>query len=767
MKSPSLLALTASLLLAVSASIVIPIAPAQAQTTAGYELLNKGWVNDAIAAFQSALKKNPQDLSARLGLAKSFLKAGKLDEAWSHYQQAIVQDNSNSEALLALGTLGEYRGSWQTGGIQALTQFLKREPSNRAALAQRALLLGYQGDFSRSLADYDLILKDKPSPAVLIGAAKINTYAGNSATALTLFEQAKGEQAKAGGMAFDDYTLAAYTTALTKTGRAIEADRLLGDRLMMKGIDASAEFELRKSWAIALGTQGKIDPGLKVLAQSTQSTVQPAIHLSIAEALSELARLSGRSDLYTRAIDQYRSLLKTNPTIALQVEAADVMSEQLGTRSEALELYTRVAASVDPTHPVQIKRDILAYRLGKLTAAQLTEILTGKSTPQTPESTANRTIAQALIPIDPPDAVLLPIYKSVVGNSQAFLYYRIAQIHIQANKFDEARSALTQYQSTPQGAKDISPELLLANIAQRSGAFETSATAFESIISKTDRLDIKKSALRGLAGVRVQQGQPIEALKTYDRILALDPSDTSAKLGSARFAMLTRQMKVAEAETILNQWLESYPNATPPIEFFDLLGELPTHESRADLYDRLLKLNPADLKLQRRSIELLAQRDPVAARKQLDAFMARSGGDITAYYLQGQVARSLSDLELAASAYNAILAKQPDNVDALTALGGVRFEQERYDQARGIYHRAIALRPNDWSLRRTLADLSLAQDEPFTALEQLKLVQSLQRQQGVKDDVTDYQITRLEIERLKRRSFQPDWEGYTPLRKRK
>jgi cellulose synthase operon protein C len=267
--------------------------------------------------------------------------------------------------------------------------------------------------------------------------------------------------------------------------------------------------------------------------------------------------------------------------------------------------------------------------------------------------------------------------------------------------------------------------------------------------------------------VRVQQGQWVEALKAYDRILTLDPTDASAKLGSARFAMLTRQMKVAEAEQILNGWLETYPNTPPPIEFFELLGELPTNESRADLYSRLIQLNPTDLKLQRRSLELLAQKDPAAARKQLAAFMARSQGDVNAYYLQGEVARSLADLDLAAAAYDAILAKQPENVDALAALAGVRFEQERYEEARGIYQRAIGLRPNDWSLRRTLAALSLAQDEPFTALEQLKVVQSLQRQQGIKDEVTDYEVTRLEVERLKRRSFQPDWEGYTPLKKRK
>ena len=758
------LALTLSMLLTVGYPVIT--LPAQAQTAQGYELLNKGWVNDAIASFQTALKTNPQDLSAKLGLARSFQKAGKLDQAWSTYQKALTQDQSNKEALLALGMLGEYKGSWQSSGIDALTQLLKLDASNRPALAQRALLLGYQSEFDRSLSDYSLLLTDKPSLAILIDAAKINTYAGNSSAALELFDRAK-----AGGAKFDDYTLAAYTTALTKTGRAADADRLLSDRLSANrlnptGIDPAAELELRKARAIALGTLGKIEEGLSVLlSQTSQPSVQLVFNQPTAQALSELARLLGRSDLYNQAIAQYRALLQTNPPLALQIEAADVMSEQSSTRSSALDLYRKIAPSVPPDHPVLIKLEILAYRLGQRTAPELTQFLTKKITP-TPDSRANRSIAQALIAIDPPDAALMPIYQSVARPTQGFLYYRIAQLHLQANKFDDARSALAQYQSTPQGSQDIAPALLLASIEQRSGNLDASAKAFEAIALASDRPTTQKSALRGLAGVRVQQAKLPEALTVYDRILLIDPTDSSATLGRARLAMLTRQLKVVDAEKVLNTWLETNPKSTPPSEFFDLLGDLPLDPSRTALYSQLLKLNPSDLKLQRRSLELLAKRDPTAARSQLAEFMTGSNGDINAYYLQGEVARSLLDLDLAATAYTAILTQQPDNVDALTALGGVRFEQERYAEAGTIYARAIALRPNDWSLRRTIADLSLAQDEPFKALEQLKLVQSLQRQQGITDEVTDYRIAQIEIDRLKRRSFQPNWEGYSSLKRK-
>ncbi len=724
--------------------------PAIAQTREGYTLLQKGWVNDAIAAFQSALRTNPQDNSARLGLAQSFQKAGKLDEAWNNYQVLLKTDGKNLEALKAIGKLGEYRSNWQLDGIAALNQLLKLTPNDRDALAQRALLLGYQGEFGSALADYDLLLSSNiANPEILLGAAKINTYAGNYTTARKLFEQAKPG-------ALDDYALAAYATALTQTGSAPDAIARLTDRLKTPKLDANAETDLRKALAIALASTGKIDAGLQILNGATANP------LAIAQGYAEIARRTDRSDLYAQAISRYKSLLKSSPSKGLTVETADVMSEQLGTQSDALKLYDSVANQFDPNHPIQFKRLMLGYRLGLRSATDVEQNLTDRlSDPKAPAS-LGRTVAQALIPIDPPDAKLLKIYQTLATPQTPFLYYRIAQIHSQARNFDLAQTALTAYQSTPQGAKDIAPDLLRATIDQLSGKLDQSADAFTAIVAKTDRSDLQKSALRGLAGVRVQQRKFDDALVAYDRILAIDPQDSSATLGRARLAVVSRKITVAEADRILNQWLTDNPNATPPSELFDLAGALPADAARTKLYDRLLTLNPNNVDLQRRSLQLLAEQNPTEARTQLAAYMNRAKGDVNAYYLQGEVARTLGDLELAASGYQAILDIQPENVDALTALGGIRFEQKNYPLAGQIYNRAIALRPTDWNLRRTIAELSLAQDQPLRALEQLKVVQSLQREQGIKDDETDYRIMAIEVDRLKRRSFQPSWEGYTP-----
>lgn len=80
------------------------IAPALAQKSSsavqrGYNLLKKGWVNDAIKAFGQALKQNPQSLQAKVGLAISYNRAGRITEAWhfwtiknkeSHLQKVLL-----------------------------------------------------------------------------------------------------------------------------------------------------------------------------------------------------------------------------------------------------------------------------------------------------------------------------------------------------------------------------------------------------------------------------------------------------------------------------------------------------------------------------------------------------------------------------------------------------------------------------------------------------------------------------------------------------
>jgi cellulose synthase operon protein C len=140
--------------------------------------------------------------------------------------------------------------------------------------------------------------------------------------------------------------------------------------------------------------------------------------------------------------------------------------------------------------------------------------------------------------------------------------------------------------------------------------------------------------------------------------------------------------------------------------------------------------------------------------------VAQDPTNIGAYFVQGEIAQNQGDLELAGSAYQAILEWQPENAGALAALGGVRFQQRDLDAAQVLYEQALALDPDDPNLRRSIAGLTAAQDRPLSALEQLEALQLEQMTKGVPDAEISNQIQQLHEDFLRRRGFQPPWERY-------
>ena len=119
----------------------------------------------------------------------------------------------------------------------------------------------------------------------------------------------------------------------------------------------------------------------------------------------------------------------------------------------------------------------------------------------------------------------------------------------------------------------------------------------------------------------------------------------------------------------------------------------------------------------------------------------------------------MKDLELASQAYSGILTKQPNNTDALAALAGVRFQQRKFVAAAELYNQILAINPKDLLARRALAELSLAQDQPFTALERFKQLQQEQLASSSNPEFVN-RVQRLEVDILKRRGFQPYWERF-------
>ncbi len=756
--SPLYLGLFFTSVVATSELAIAPAAQAQvapAEVREGFALLGRGLVNDAIRVLQRAVQQYPQSLEAKLGLGIAYRRAGRDADAFRTYEQVLAQDPNNVLALQSVGLLGGFRPEWQNRGIEALTVLLNLRPDDLDARAQRALLYGYQGRFAESLADYKIVLQTKSDPEILIGAAQSYTYAGEEAQAIELFNRYRQT-----GRKIEGFAAIAYSRALRNTGNASQAVQLLAPQLSSRLDELGIQTRVELSQAYLANNQPT-----QALAVIEPLRNRPEATLPLARALNELGRQTNQPTLSAEAIALYRRALSqtANPSPALLREVADVFSGQPQERESALQIYRQLAAAQPGDRGLQIRRLALESQLGYLSKADLRQQLQPLVQPLPADPRERRVLAQALVGLEP-DPEFLPVYLALAQTeaiqAEPFLNFRLAQIFIERNDLISARNALAAYTATSQGSRDLAPQLLAAEIERREGSADAAGRRYEAILAANPEADVANAALQGLAGIRLSQGRTLEALQLYDQLIARNPQDARLILGRTSIAYQANQVSEQAAQAVLDNWLQTRPANDAPPELFSLVGALPPSPQRERVYDQLLAIDPNSVPVQLRRIQVLAARNPAAARAQVAQLVAQqrvSGrNDPNSLLLQGQLAQAVGDSKLAVSAYETLLAIDPRNVDALLGLGSVRLQQRRPDAAEPYYNAALALRPNDVGVRQALIEVTVAQDRPLTALRQLE---DLQLQQLGSQGVAKRR-QQLEEDFLRRRGFQPAWERF-------
>ncbi|NJM57594.1 MAG: hypothetical protein HC857_09370, partial [Synechococcales cyanobacterium RU_4_20] len=171
---------------------------------------------------------------------------------------------------------------------------------------------------------------------------------------------------------------------------------------------------------------------------------------------------------------------------------------------------------------------------------------------------------------------------------------------------------------TPSGAQDLAPQLLYADIERRQNRLEASATRYIAILNTgTNDEDIRLAAIRGLAGIRLAQGRPEDALALYDQLLAKQPGDLQLQLARATIAYQQDLSTAADADAILNLWLATRPGETVP-ELLFAGGGPAQARSRESLYQTLAMSDPTFIPIQARWVEAVALRNRYEGRALLD-----------------------------------------------------------------------------------------------------------------------------------------------------
>ena len=762
-KSSALIALGLSTAVPIVMPIMVPPVLAQVaiplEVREAYTQLGAGLVDQAIAQFRIAIQRYPSSVEAKLGLGIAYRRAGKDENAFETYLSLLAQDPKNVLALRSIGLLGGYRTEWQKKGIDALTQLLILSPNDLEARAQRALLYGYQGKFAESVSDYDAVLRSgTPTPDVLLGAAQIYTFSGNPKRGLELFEQYQTTTQKS----IPATATIAYAKALRATGNPAQAISLL-ESLPNKGTNASARSELSQAYLANRQPQ----QALSVL-DPLRNRSDTESRLALARALNEIGRQQGRPDLQAESASLYQQALAAtpNPPSSQVKETADVLSGIPGQEQTALNLFRQLAAQNPGDRVIALQQLALEGKLGTMPAGQIVQQVRTLLTPFPTDPAQQQAIAAAISRLDPePD--YFPVYQALLqsGVDEPFLNFRMAQLFIASNDFGNARAALAIYKATIAGSQDLAPDLLMAEVDRKEGNLDVAASRYQALLnSGTTDNDVINSALRGIAGIRLSQNRSAEALYLYDQILARNPNDGPTRLGRTAIAYQAKLITEFDADAVINQFLQSRPTQTPN-ELFTLVALLPARDYREPLYKALAAANPNNIDVQVRLIQILAKRDSFQAQIMANRVLAqvKGGTAISALSLRGRLAEALGNLDQADQAYIAILNLQPDNLDAVSALGGVRFQQRQFDSAERLYLLALAMKPeNSASIQRTLADLSSSAGKPLQALDRLEALKI--QQQSIPGAFPDFSLQQRQQEIqegfLQQRGFQPPWERY-------
>lgn len=728
-----------------------------AQLRQAYTLLGRGLVNQAIAEFERFLQQNPNSVEGRLGVAIAYRRAGRDTDAFQAYQRVLEVDPNNQLALSTLGVLGEYRPEWQPIGINALTTLLNLDPNNNEARAQRAKLLFFQGRFAESVADYNIVLQNNPSPDALLTAAQVYTYSGDAQRGLEVFNRYR-----ATGQSITGDAVIAYAVALRETGNVTQSIQILQEQLRQSQRLDAKTIQIRGALATSYARNEQLGEAEAAIAplRGRQDS-----RLTLARALSVMGRYNPTYSQEAAAL--YRQILSEtpSPTPSFVREVADVLSGIPQERALALQLYQQLAQQQPDDKSLLVQQLILGNELGTVSRNDLRQQLR-VAFPTLPNDPYQlRVISQALIRLDPPDPELLPLYQALLnaGATDPFLNFRIAQIQIQQNDLTGARTSLSAYSTTAAGAQDQGAILLLlADIDRREGNLEGAAQRYETILASgiTDP-DTVNGSIRGLAGIRQSQGRIPEAIALYDQIIARNPQDLNAQLGRASLAYQAGYLSLVDATNVLNLWLQSRPLTDTPPELYNLVGSLPPNPQYEPLYVALLQSEPGSVPIQLRYLQVVAARNPTQASILLNQLIARDPNNIGIYFVQGELAQQSGNLDLAARSYEEILKRQPNDTGAMSALAGVRFRQRRFEDAAQLYTQVLSINPQDMTARSSLIALNAAQGLPISALQQLELLRGLQQTTGAPpSSELMQQQQRIQEGLLQQRGMQPPWERY-------
>lgn len=128
----------------------------------GDQYMKDGNHQGAIVIYKTVLKNAPENMEARLGLAKAYLGAGKMEKADTSYEKYLRQNPYDKSILMDLARISGFRKD-NAKAIQQLQEYIKEYPDSAEAYVLLGKFYWVIGEKDKTLETFERALEIEPN----------------------------------------------------------------------------------------------------------------------------------------------------------------------------------------------------------------------------------------------------------------------------------------------------------------------------------------------------------------------------------------------------------------------------------------------------------------------------------------------------------------------------------------------------------------------------------------------------------------------------
>ena len=249
----------------------------------------------------------------------------------------------------------------------------------------------------------------------------------------------------------------------------------------------------------------------------------------------------------------------------------------------------------------------------------------------------------------------------------------------------------------------------------------------EAVVALSKSLEVNERNPQGYSNlgiVEFEMGQYDKAIKSYNRAIELAPKfpEVRNNLGNA----LRMVGRLEEASASYQQALvlrENYPEAYHNLGV--VLRDLGRLAEAEHSFRKAINLRSNYIEAYANLASLLfGLKNNVEALRVLGDGLKADSKNATLLMLTARIQYSRQSYDLAERAVKLVLSREPENIDALTLLGQVFHETDRYAEAISVLERGVKIRPDNAETRnylgiayKSVGDLDRAREELLKGLD--------------------------------------------------